>query len=247
MCRDVLRDSPYGDHPWEPDEQAVMRRLVRRGEVALDIGAHFGEHSVLLAMLVGSEGRVVAFEPNPDRLDSLRRTVMQHGNGEVLPFAVADGTGPVTLYVPEFHVTASLADWTENRVGSIREVACEQVSLDALVARGAVPQPDFIKCDVEGAELLAFRGAIRTLDRRDAPIVMYEANLPGARAFGCSIAASTEFLAQLPAPSYSFFWVQPHGTLVPVRELRPDVELFNLVAVPEAKRDRVSQRAASAV
>src|SRR5438132_1625942 len=116
---------------------------------------------------------------------------------------------------------------------------CERIALDALVARGVVPQPDFVKCDVEGAELLVFRGAVRMLDRPDAPIVMFEANLPGARAFGVSIAASMEFLARLQAPGYSFFWVQPQGTLVPVRELRPDVELFNLVAVPASKRERI--------
>ena len=238
--RDVLRDSPYDRHPWEPDEQHVMRRIVRAGEIAFDIGAHFGEHSVLLADLVGPTGRVFAFEPNPDRLDALRRTVTQRGNGQVLPFAVADAPGTALLHVPEYHLAASLADWTQNRVGPVRTVQCERIALDALVARGVVPQPDFVKCDVEGAELLVFRGAVRMLDRPDAPIVMFEANLPGARAFGFSIAASMEFLARLQAPGYSFFWVQPQGTLVPVRELRPDVELFNLVAVPASKRERIA-------
>ena len=240
VCRDILRDSPYDHHPWEPDEQQVMRRIVRRGEIAFDIGAHFGEHSVLLADLVGPHGRVFAFEPNPERLDALRRTVTQRGNGQVLPFAVADAPGTALLYVPEYHVAASLADWTQNRVGRVQTIPCERISLDALIANGAVPQPDFVKCDVEGAELLVFRGAVRMLDRPDAPIVMYEANLPGARAFGFSIAASTEFLAQLRAPGYSFFWIQPQGTLRPVRELQPGVELFNLVAVPASKRERVT-------
>ena len=46
-------------------------------------------------------------------------------------------------------------------------------------------------------------------------------------------------VAQLAAPAYAFFWVQPQGTLVPIRELRSDVQLFNLVAVPQSKRDRV--------
>src|SRR5439155_592698 len=142
-------------------------------------------------------------------------------------FAVADAPGTALLYVPEYHVAASLADWTQNRVGRVQTIPCERISLDALIAKGAVPQPDFVKCDVEGAELLVFRGAVRMLDRPDAPIVMYEANLPGAHAFGFSIAASTEFLAQLPAPGYSFFWIQPQGTLRPVPDLQPGCELLN--------------------
>ncbi len=239
MCRDTLRDSPYTVHPWEPDEQAVIRRVVRAGDVAFDIGGHFGEHAVLLGSLVGPRGRVFVFEPNPERLDGLRRTVMTCGNGQVLGVAVSDRVGPARLYVPEFHVTASLADWTKGRVGPVREMTCEQVTLDGLIDRGTVLPPDFVKCDVEGAELFAFRGAARTLDRPDAPIVMYEANLPGAQAFGLSMSASTDFLAALAAPRYSFYWVQPHGTLVPIRELRPDVTLFNLLAVPAARRDRL--------
>jgi FkbM family methyltransferase len=239
LCRNILCEAPYAHHPWEPDEQQIMRRLVRPGDTAFDIGAHFGEHSVLLAELCGPTGRVFAFEPNPERLDCLRRTVMQHGNGQVLPFAVADRPGIVVLYVPEFHWTASLVDWTQQRVGAVREITCEQTALDDLIREGVVPPPDFMKCDVEGAELLVFRGAVKTLDRIDAPIVMYEASLPSAKAFGISISASTEFLAQLTAPSYAFYWVQPHGTLVPVRELRPDVELFNLVAIPKVKSARL--------
>ena len=67
-----------------------------------------------------------------------------------------------------------------------------------------------------------------------------EANLPGAQAFGHSISAATDYLASLGAPAYSFYRVQPNGTLVPIRELRADVTLFNLLAVPASKRDRLA-------
>src|SRR5262245_22436384 len=63
-----------GQYP-ECDEQAVMRRLVVPGDIAFDIGAHLGLHTVLLSHLVGSNGRVYAFEPNPRVLPVLCRTV----------------------------------------------------------------------------------------------------------------------------------------------------------------------------
>jgi hypothetical protein len=84
--------------------------------------------------------------------------------------------------------------------------------------------PDFIKCDVEGAELLLFEGAKTTLDRPEAPSVIYEANLAAAHAFGCSVSASTDFLRRLTAAAYCFYWVQPEGTLVPFRDLAKNVE-----------------------
>jgi len=239
MCRDVLRNAPYQRHPWEPDEQDVIRRIVKEGDIALDIGAHFGEHAALVGSLVGPGGRVIAFEPNPERFDALRRTVTQHGNGELLPYAVSNAPGEAVLFVPEYHVTASLADWTDGRVGTVRQLHCRTVTIDALIDQGVIPQPTFVKCDVEGAELLVFEGARRTLDRTDAPIVMYEANFPGAKAFGTELAASTDFLRSLTAADYSIYWVQPQGTLVPVETLRSDVFLFNLVAVPAARHDAV--------
>jgi FkbM family methyltransferase len=213
-----------------------MRRLVRSGDVVYDIGAHVGEHSVLLAQLVGPTGRVFAFEPNPERHHALRRTVAQYGNGELLPYAVGERAGTVVLYVPEFHVTASLANWTGGRVGAVREVRVPQRSIDELIDSGAIAPAHFVKCDVEGAELLAFRGAVHLLDRVDAPIVMYEANRAGAEAFGVALTAATEFLRELRAPNYSIHWVQPGGMLVPVDALRNDVDLFNLVAIPEHRR-----------
>jgi FkbM family methyltransferase len=240
MCRDVLRKSPYSEHPWEPGEQAVIKRVVRRGDVVFDIGAHFGEHCVLLSSIVGPEGRVIAFEPNPERIDNLSRTVQQHGNGAVLAFAVSDASGDAVLFVPEFHVTASLRDWTAGGVGRIKTTVCRQATLDDLIRNNTVPTPDFVKCDVEGAELLAFKGARQLLNRREAPAVMYEANYPGAQAFGLSITASTDFLRSLPEPGYSIFRVQPQGGLVPVDAHWPGEHWMNLLAVPALRRDRLT-------
>jgi FkbM family methyltransferase len=246
MARDLLCDYPPPSNIWEPDEQDVMRRIVAPGEIAFDIGSHFGEHSVLLATLVGPSGRIFAFEPNPDRIDALRQTVTQYGNGQVVPVAIADRVGEAVLYVPELHAMASLVDWTNGRVGAIRTHRCQTRTLDSLVQSGEVPQPDFIKCDVEGAELAVFKGATATLDRAEAPMIMYEANAAAARAFGLTIFAATDFLASLSAAAYSFFWVQPGGTLVPIREPASDVFLFNLLAVPRSKRHRVPDRTAAA-
>lgn len=59
---------------YEPAEQAVLRRLVRPGAVVYDIGASLGFYSALFASLVGSNGRVVSFEPNPRLIPNLKRT-----------------------------------------------------------------------------------------------------------------------------------------------------------------------------
>jgi FkbM family methyltransferase len=233
-----LRQGPREGLPhWEPDEQEVMGRLVRPGEVAFDVGANFGQHCPLLAQLVGPRGRLVAFEPNSSSRRALFRTVSQRGNGRLLHYALSDEVGRRPFFLPADRTMASLRNWTGDRA---KVITCQLVPLDALVDRGEVPRPDFIKCDVEGAELRVFRGARRTLDRADAPILLYEANGPATAAFGGGLEAATAFLASLPAPRYSIFWVRPGGRLQPLGAFPPGVTLLNLVAVPASKLDRVA-------
>jgi FkbM family methyltransferase len=195
---------------------------------------------VLLSELVGPQGTVHAFEANPERLPDLGLTARAAGNVVVHPFGLSDGDHRATLFVPRDETTASLRDWTEGRVeGAARQTPCELKALDALVARGVVPAPDFIKCDIEGGERDMFAGAERTLNQTRAPIILYEAHLQSAAAFGCTLSAATDFLRGLPAPEYAIALVQPGGRLVWIDGFDPAHDHFNLVAIPRARRDRL--------
>jgi FkbM family methyltransferase len=232
-ARYLLQGEPWARAPWEPAEQNAMRRVVARGDVALDIGANIGVHSVLLSALVGPEGRLFIFEPNPDLVPALSRTAHGLGNASVLTHALSDETGRRTLFISPDAMKTSLADWTDRSVdGEARRGTCEQRRLDDLVADGVIPQPDFIKCDVEGAELLVFRGARAVLDRTDAPIVLFEVNRHTAEGFGVPTPAAKDFLAGLPHPRYRFFALRSTGELLPIETALPG---GNLLAVPEAK------------
>jgi FkbM family methyltransferase len=232
-ARYLLRGEPWPEPPWEPAEQAAMRRVVARGEVAFDIGANIGVHSVLLSALVGPTGRLVMFEPNPDLIPGLRRTAHGLGNTVLLPYALSDEIGQRTLFIAPDAMKTSLADWTDRAVeGAVRPGTCEQRRLDDLVADGTLPRPDFIKCDVEGAELLVFRGARAILARADAPIVLFEVNRHTAEGFGVPTAAAKDFLAGLPEARYRFFAVRAAGSLT---RLDPAFRGGNVLAIPEAK------------
>jgi FkbM family methyltransferase len=61
---------------------------------------------------VGSKGKVLAFEPNPQLLPLLRATASGLGNVELIEAALADKTGEATIYVPQDASMASLRDWT---------------------------------------------------------------------------------------------------------------------------------------
>ncbi len=66
-----------------------------------------------------------------------------------------------------------------------------------MVEAGELPVPHFIKCDVEGAELSVFKGAIKTLDRTDAPVLLFELNTKAAAAFGSTTSEYFDLLRSL--------------------------------------------------
>jgi FkbM family methyltransferase len=235
LTHELLAGSPWKSVPWEPDEQAVMRAVVRPGDVVADIGANIGLHTALLADLVGPAGHVHAFEPNGDLLHPLRRTAGHAGNVTVHGVGLGDKAEVRDFYIPEDLSMASLADWTEGRVGDVHVGSCEIRVLDDLVRDGKVGLPRFIKCDVEGAETLAFRGARDTLNRPDAAIVLYEANARSAQAFGFSIETATSVLRGLSAARFEIFHVQPNGSVVALPDFQGDCDHYNLLAVPAAR------------
>jgi FkbM family methyltransferase len=159
------RFSRYYEQEYEPETFAFLRASCRPGDVALDIGAHIGLFTVLMARLVGPSGRVVAFEPTPATRDALKRTVALNrcdDRVEVRDEAVTDRSGEAT-----FFDTDDLASNANSLVATGRHrsgFAVKTVSVDdVLSSRGL--SAGCVKIDVEGAELQTLRGAERTLER----------------------------------------------------------------------------------
>jgi len=217
-------------------EDVVMKRMLREGDVALDVGAHIGVYTLLLARLVGDRGNVYAFEPNPEVLMALRRTLSALPNTTLCEYGLSDRKQHAVLVVPEDKSMASLADWTDGLGGLTHKVECDLRRLDDLVDARQLPLPDFIKCDVEGAEPFVFRGGCKTLNRVDAPIIMFEANAQSSRAFGNHERSAVEFLGSLELAKYKFHRILPNGDLV---VLSGRLGHANLLAVPESRRQRL--------
>jgi FkbM family methyltransferase len=233
--RDWFENSPIASSDHEVDEQSVMRRLVKDHDVVCDIGANVGLHTALLSRLVGADGLVIAFEPSPAVLPALRKTVGTMRNAVLFPVALSNRECASILYLAERRSeVASLANWTDGDYGGIRHAKCHERRLDDLIAARLVPRPDFIKCDVEGAELRVFQGAARILDQVDAPIILFEANVHTARGFGLGKKDAMNFLGSLTRAQYAFFEVRGGGALSRKRPV-DHVDSNNILAVPNSK------------
>jgi FkbM family methyltransferase len=158
---------------YEPEVRAEIKRWLRPGATAVDVGANVGWHALLMATLVGSEGRVFAFEPNDTTRARLAAAIHASRLGQVVvdPRAVAERSGASAFDAPaagEFwDGTGRL---TRDAAGG-RVVEC--VTLDAFVAEQGIDRLAFIKIDVEGWELSVLRGAAHTL-KTLGPAIVFE-------------------------------------------------------------------------
>lgn len=157
----------------EPQVQIAMQRHVRPGMTFYDIGANIGFFSLLAARMVGAEGRVVAFEADPEVAERLREHVARNQFSiiSVEQKAVWSETGAVFFARTDPRVSPDRG--LGHVVGSSAPGAAQfqGIALDDFVQTSRAP--DFMKCDAEGAEVEVFAGAQRLL-KENRPILLCE-------------------------------------------------------------------------
>jgi FkbM family methyltransferase len=136
------------------------------GDVAVDAGGCWGDTALWLAYAVGAQGQVHTFEPTPTN-----RQVLAHNlglNPELAPrIAVwSDPLGPepgIPVWLPDALAAGATMQTEDTSGASVPTVQCATESIDALVADGRIPRVDFLKVDVEGADLGVLEGAADTI------------------------------------------------------------------------------------
>ncbi len=166
-----------------PDPQHVrnLRRFLRPGDVAVDIGAHVGDSAVPIALAVGRSGAVVALEPNPFVFPALERTAsLNRDRTNIIPLNLAATRfdGPIVFRYGErgycnggFH--EGVSRWVH---GSAYEVTVEGRHLPSLLTERhpeLLPRIRFIKIDAEGYDL-AILETIEELIRTHRPYLQVE-------------------------------------------------------------------------
>lgn len=172
---DVAGRAIFQNGWYEPDTVRILSTLLGPGMTFLDIGAAFGQYTLLAAGAVGNTGKVHAFEPDPVSFDWLSGNVRRNrlSNVTAAQIALGDAAGVLDLYIgaPDNLGTTSLRR-QYNYSG--RTARVDVMPLDRYLERVGLDRVDVIKIDVEGAESLVFRGAEKLLATRPAMIIEFE-------------------------------------------------------------------------
>jgi len=144
---------------YEYAKQKAFAAAVRPGDSVYDLGANVGLYSLLASALVGPAGSVFSFEPAPRNLRFLRMHLKLNHVGNCFVWDAAVGRFEGTAYFDPGPNPLE-GRLTPKPYGALE---VRTVSLDRLVASGALPPPNLIKCDIEGAEYDALQGASEIL------------------------------------------------------------------------------------
>jgi len=150
---------------YEPLATEIIKKEVKSGDIVLDIGAHIGYYTLIFAKLVGENGKVFAFEADPTNFNLLKKNIITNGYKNVILIhkAVCNETKKIKLYLCEYN-NGMHRIYKSKFCRSHIEI--ESTRLDDYFEKiNFNKQINFIKIDVEGAELDVLRGMSLLLDK----------------------------------------------------------------------------------
>lgn len=193
-CYKRLLDIPNDEY--ESILQRLYSMVLREGDVAVDVGAHVGRHTLPMAECVGASGQVIAFEPLPHLYDRLSGVISASGNlnVELHNIALSRETGQAEfVHVEDAPGLSGLMHRTSQNGHFIKKITVSVDTLDNIVQADRPVR--FIKIDAEGADFFILQGATRVL-MQDRPVVVFESgrmkSFP-AKSYGYTQAEFEEF------------------------------------------------------
>jgi FkbM family methyltransferase len=237
--KDVLGRYIYIDGVFERDCWNFVRGFLRPGMVVFDLGANLGQYTLLAARRVGEHGRVHSFEPSHRIFGELQFNVELNGLSErctLNRLAVSDVAGVARLsrYEEGAEVYGSLGTHQRSEASIVGYEEVQTVRLDDYIETNRIDHIDFIKMDIEGAELLALRGAGRLLAQENAPTILLEMGDVNSVGFGYK---STDLWDYLEGLGYRLYSLGARGESLRDAQRPTDSRwAINLVA---AKEERV--------
>jgi len=161
---------------WEPHLTNLIKQIVKPGNKVIVVGGHVGTHTVLFSKLVGTQGHIDVFEPNPQTLKFLKTNIWLNPIKNITlheKAAFSENTQLKFIKVARNNNPGSshLVRDSKNYIGE--EITVEAVTLDSVLS---APEEgfDIMQVDAEGAEIKVILGAQNIIDKSPNLIILQE-------------------------------------------------------------------------
>jgi FkbM family methyltransferase len=154
--------------PWKTD---LFFNSVRKGMTLVDVGVNKGYFSLIFARLMEDSGNVLSFEPDPDNCFWFRQSIKANRYKciKLYQHALSDKEGSVAFYRGKKSGWGSIIQSPYTTQNAIN---VKSRKLDNVLEDEEIDKVDFVKIDVEGAELSVLKGAKKTLQRHNIKLAI---------------------------------------------------------------------------
>ena len=225
----------YNIYEWK--DKPTIEALIQNARTVIDIGGNIGQMALLFAR---HAERVVTFEPIPSLADRLQQQIaLNNLEGKVIlkREALSDHTGELRIELPspENQGTGSsiLSDHSEGHT-----IVVKAESLDRILTEMNIADVDFLKMDIEGAELFALRGMTNLLTQTNNPILILEMNAKMMTAAGYGSKELLEFLLPFQYQCYEFV---RGGLKGPLSKVEPVIENYCFLTARHLDQPNIRQ------
>jgi FkbM family methyltransferase len=175
----------------------VARKHAKPGTAVLDVGANFGQMSILFSNIVGERGKVYSFDADDFVFEILTKNIAANGRAErIVPiFGAVHDVPNQTLYFPvqDFERWSTYGSYGIDYSGGSTGRPVPTITIDSL----DIAEPiSFMKVDVQGGDLKAMQGAVRTIAKNRMPI-LFEYEYQFEAEYKLSFQEYVDFVAQI--------------------------------------------------
>ena len=153
----------------DAEEISLLKKLIKPGDKIIDIGANIGFYATILSEFTEANGKVYCFEPDSTNFNYLKKATANKNNISIFNMAVSDSDSVLKVYKSKL-LNVDHRTYPVNNYDSIEEV--KATSIDKLISDKTILPPNIIKIDIQGYELVAFKGMKKLLsESKDLKIV----------------------------------------------------------------------------
>ena len=151
-------------------EKNLLASLDLKGKTIYDVGGYIGELSIFFSKVSGSTGTVIVFEPNQQNYNKIQEHIQlnQVSNVRILKIGVGNAREERTLFVRKgSSATGSMEEKLQSQIAlenNFEQLQVDVDTLDNIISSENLPNPDFIKIDIEGMEYNALVGMNQTVE-----------------------------------------------------------------------------------
>lgn len=160
---------------WAPEDWNFIKANLKEGSNCVNLGAHVGVFTCLMSQIVGENGHVWSFEPNPELVECLNDNVGRLGKGNVtvFPYAASNQNIDTTMFINTINTGDNRLfnfDLTGDEKYFDKEIEIKAVKVDDLIMDKKI---DFVLSDCQGWDFFALEG-MKDIIERDMPLVVVE-------------------------------------------------------------------------